>query len=186
MSTEAREGLVRAMIEIIAEHGFEQLSVRSVASRAGVSGGAVQHHFPTKSAMLNAAMTAITSLAAQRTSDLGSVADPVERLHSLVDLLIPENEANRVARVWLAFAARASVDEDIRNAYVKLWGRLRNELRVLITAAGGEPGGAEQAARELLALVDGLALSVITEQQDSGVARHIAHIRLDNLISRHD
>lgn len=182
VSADARHRLVRATIETIAEHGFEGLSVRGVAARAEVSVGAVQHHFPTKTAMLDAAMTAIASLAVERSSDLASLADPAERVHALIDVLIPSGEANSVARVWLAFTARATVDEGIRTAYVQLWARMRNEIRLLIAAASGRPETAELAARELLALVDGFAVSVIAEGQDSAVARRIAHQRLDGLI----
>lgn len=184
MSGRSRETLVRTMIEIVAEHGFEGLSVRGVAARAGVSLGAVQHHFPTKTAMLDAAMTTIAALAAQRSAELANVADPAERLHALVDLLIPGDATDPIARVWLAFAARAAVDEHIRAAYVQLWTRVRNELRLLIAAASGRPEDAEHAARELLALLDGFALGVIAEQQSSEAARNIAHERLDNLICR--
>lgn len=182
MSGGAREALVRTMIEIIAEHGFDGLSVRGVASRAGVSIGAIQHYFPTKTTMLDAAMTAITSMAAQQSYELASVTDPAERLHALVELFIPADEADRVARVWLAFTARAAVDENTRNTYKHLWARVRNELRLLLAAASGNPEGAEHSARELLALLDGFALGVIAEQQDSDTARQIAHERLDNLI----
>lgn len=172
------------MIEIIAEEGFEGLSVRGVAARAGVSLGAVQHHFPTKTAMLDAAMATIAALAAQRSAELADVADPAERLHALVDLLIPGDATDPIARVWLAFTARATVDEHIRAAYVQLWTRVRNELRLLIAAASGRPEDAEDAARELLALLDGFTLGVIAEQQSSEAARNIAHQRLDNLIRR--
>ena len=182
MSGGARETLVRTMIEIIAEHGFDGLSVRRVASRAGVSIGAIQHHFPTKTAMLDAAMTAITSMAAQQSDELASVTDPAERLHALVELFIPADESDRVSRVWLAFTARATVDENTRNTYKHLWARVRNELRLLLAAASGNPEGAERSAHELLALLDGFTLSVIAEQQDSSTARRIAHERLDDLI----
>ena len=133
--------------------------------------------------MLDGAMKAITSMAAQRSYELASVADPAERLHAFVELFIPTDESDRVSRVRLAFTARATVDENIRNTYKHLWARVRNELRLLLAAASGNPEGAEEGAHELLALLDGFALSVIAEQQDSNTARQIAHERLDNLIA---
>jgi AcrR family transcriptional regulator len=54
--SERAQTLTDAVVAIIAESGFEALSVRTVAARAGMSIGAVQHHFPTKSQMLAAAM----------------------------------------------------------------------------------------------------------------------------------
>src|SRR5690606_3166233 len=77
MSHDAKEKIVTAMIELISEQGFEGLSVRGVASRASVSIGAVQHHFPTKVRMLEAAMTAVASRAAQRFGELETIEDPL-------------------------------------------------------------------------------------------------------------
>ncbi|HTN59629.1 MAG TPA: TetR/AcrR family transcriptional regulator [Protaetiibacter sp.] len=180
--TGGRPALVRAMIDIISERGFEGLSVRGVAARAGVSVGAVQHHFPTKDAMLDAAMAAIAAAAGGRSSELERVADPVEQLHALVDLLIPASATSPVTRVWLAFAARAAVDESTRTNYVRLWARVRDELQLLLAAAGGSPELAAESSRELLALLDGLALGIAAEQQHPDVARRIAHRRVDELI----
>ncbi|GAA4283582.1 TetR family transcriptional regulator C-terminal domain-containing protein [Brevibacterium daeguense] len=182
MSAGTRDSIVRAMIEIIAAQGFEGLSVRGVAADAGVSAGAVQHHFPTREAMLGAAMSAITDLASTRGSDLEDIAEPVERLHALVDLLVPGSPSDRVARVWLAFAARAAVDGPTGSEYARLWSRIRVQLRLLIAAAGGNAGTVERASRELLALLDGLALSVVAERQEPGAAREIAHRRVDEIV----
>ncbi len=182
--TGGRDALVRAMVEIIAERGFEGLSVRAVAARADVSVGAVQHHFPTKDAMLDAAMTAIAAAAGARSSELDLVTDPAERLHALVDLLIPAHATSPVARVWLAFAARAAVDEVTRESYVRLWARVRDELRLLVAAASRTPELAAESSRELLALLDGLALGITAEQQHPDTARRIAHRRVDELIGR--
>src|SRR5690554_4952834 len=96
-----RATLVEAMIATIGEHGFEGLSVRDLAARAGISAGAVQHHFPSKSAMLEAAMDAIAAIAGERYAALDSLPDPIERLHAVVDLLVPADASDPATRVWL-------------------------------------------------------------------------------------
>lgn len=177
-----RAALVSAMVDIIAEHGFDGLSVRSVAARAGVSAGSVQHHFPSKTAMLDAAMTAIAGAAGDRGGQLEQMAEPVDRLHALVDLLVPDSADSRAARVWLAFASRAAIDPTIRETYGQLWARLRSQLRLLVAAASGRPETAADASRELLALLDGLALGVVAERQDPQAARRLAHRHVDVLL----
>jgi len=185
MSKSVRGEVVAAVIAIVAESGFEGLSVRAVAARAGVSVGAVQHHFPTKAEMLTAAMASIAAGAAERYGELENIEDPAERLHTLADRLLPKDSDNTVARVWLALAGRATVDDAAAEVYANLWGRMRNGLRLLLPAAGGSPATAEDDATELLALLDGLALSIIAE--DSRIspsrARQIAHRRVDELIA---
>lgn len=177
-----RSKLVEAMVHIVGARGFEGLSVRAVAARAGVSAGAVQHHFPTKTAMLGAAMSAIVTVAAGRDDDVELIADPAERLHAVVDLLIPRSADSLVARVWVAFAAHAVVDTATREVYRNLWGRTRAGLRLLI-AACGQPESADEKSAELLALLDGLALSIVAEQTPEMIerARVIAHRRTDEL-----
>ncbi|WP_168211841.1 TetR/AcrR family transcriptional regulator [Ruania zhangjianzhongii] len=184
MSSSARDGVVTAVIAIVAESGFEGLSVRAVAARAGVSVGAVQHHFPTKAEMLTAAMASIATGAAERYGELEKIEDPAERLSALVDRLLPADAQNVVARIWLALAARATVDDAAAAAYADLWGRMRAGLRLLLPAAGGRADTAEQDATELLALLDGLAVSIVAEDGriDPARARRIAHRRVAELI----
>lgn len=177
-----RADIVSAVIAIIAERGFEGLSMRTVAMRAGVSTGAVQHHFRTKSEMLRAAMEAISVAAAERAEHTETIGEPVERLHAIVDLLVPADAADPVARVWLAYAVRASTDDEIRGEYGRMWTRLRSGLAMLVAAATGRRDTAETDGAELLALLDGLALRVIAEHGSGETARAIAHRRVDELV----
>ena len=79
------EALIAATIEIIQERGVEQLSVREVAKRAGVSPGAPFRHFRSKTALLTAvaeqAMDRLTRAVAKAQSEVGS-ADPCGRFRS--------------------------------------------------------------------------------------------------------
>ncbi|MGL5817052.1 MAG: TetR/AcrR family transcriptional regulator, partial [Phycicoccus sp.] len=61
--------IVDAVIDLVAERGMEGVSVRAVAGRAGVSIGAVQHHFPTKEAMLLAANDRIGTVVVERITE---------------------------------------------------------------------------------------------------------------------
>src|SRR5699024_6177811 len=81
MSTSARDGIIEAVIAIVADAGFEGLSVRAVAARAGVSLGAVQHHFPTKAEMLTAAMSSIAAGTQQQYGQLEHIDDPGTAAH---------------------------------------------------------------------------------------------------------
>lgn len=176
----ARELLVHSVISTVAEHGFEGLSVRRVAAHAGVSPGAVQHHFPTRAEMLTAAMTAIAVGVESQSFRIEQIVDPVGRLYALADALVPDSADDTVTRVWLAFAARAAVDEEIRGHYTRLWTRVRDKVGIFLAAAGGDPRTAVADSAELLALLDGFALGIVSEHGaiDSALARQIAHRRI--------
>ena len=48
---ESRSDILSAVVTVLSTRGADQLSIRTVAAEAGVSAGAVQHHFPTKQAL---------------------------------------------------------------------------------------------------------------------------------------
>ncbi|MFF2083531.1 TetR/AcrR family transcriptional regulator [Nocardia sp. NPDC058176] len=54
--TVARDAILDATVDSLAEHGYAGISVRAVARRAGVSQGALQHHFPTRTVLVEAAL----------------------------------------------------------------------------------------------------------------------------------
>jgi AcrR family transcriptional regulator len=58
-SAEARERLIAAAVEVIAEVGYASASTGMIAERAGLSRGAIQHHFASKADLVVAVMEAI-------------------------------------------------------------------------------------------------------------------------------
>lgn len=187
MVSDAYGRLVDHITALIAEVGFEGLSVRAVATRAGVSIGAVQHHFPTRAVMVRAATETIVARASEHYSEgVQTLPDPEQLLRAVIDGLLPRDSADVSARVWIAVAARAVVDPELGEIHATTARRIRRGMAMLIAAATGRPKEAERAATELFALVDGLTVSVLTEPQgvDPATARDLAYRRLSDLLTR--
>ena len=55
-----RAALLNATIKVIAEGGYQSATTRRVAREAGVSLGAVAHHFPTRSVLMSATLGEVT------------------------------------------------------------------------------------------------------------------------------
>jgi AcrR family transcriptional regulator len=182
----SRDAVLHHLVEAIAEGGMSGLSVRNVASRAGVAIGTVQHHFPTKAAMLLAAMDSIGVDAVQAHDDATQDATAETRLLATVRLLVPSGPESRVSRVWLAFAAYAPTDAAVRARYEELWARTVRGLERLFAASAPAASSAavEDAATELLALLDGLAVAVLAEphRMPADRARGIAERRCRELL----
>ncbi len=56
-SQATRQDLIAATIQVVAEHGLENASAFAIAKAAGVTQGALQHHFGTKKALILRAAT---------------------------------------------------------------------------------------------------------------------------------
>jgi len=55
-SSVVREAVLRAAIDLIAEHGYAATSMAQVAEAAGISPSGLAHHFPSKAALLGAVL----------------------------------------------------------------------------------------------------------------------------------
>lgn len=161
----SRAAVLHHLVEVIATEGTAGLTVRRVAASAGVAIGTVQHYFPTKSAMLLAALEVIGPAATEAYEGSATSDDPTERLLALAGLLISSGPESRIGRVWLAFAAHAVVDPTVGARYRELWASMHRTLAAGISSAAPSATGEAVAAAttELLALADGLAVSVLTE-----------------------
>jgi TetR/AcrR family transcriptional regulator, transcriptional repressor of bet genes len=159
--------LLDCVLQLLVADGYEGISIRRVATAAGVSIGAVQHHFPTKDALLAAAMDRVSQQFEERLERrLAPGAGPAEVLRAVADELLSAGEERRPASViWLVRMARAAVHEPTAEVHRWGWQQVEDLLAALIAAV--RPDLTDQAARDeatlLLALLDGLAGAVAVE-----------------------
>ena len=78
-----RGQLIEVATRLFAEHGYEGTSIEAVLAAAGVSRGALYHHFPGKEALFEAVVVAVSD---QVTVDLaaavGGRTDPVDAMRT--------------------------------------------------------------------------------------------------------
>ncbi|SET41210.1 DNA-binding transcriptional regulator, AcrR family [Geodermatophilus poikilotrophus] len=176
--------LLDCVLDLLVAEGYEGISIRRVATAAGVSIGAVQHHFATKDALLTAAMDRVSQQFQQRLERrIAPGAGPAEWLRAVADELVSTGEERRPASViWLVRMARAAVHEPTAEVHRREWQQVEDLLAQLVAAA--RPDLAEQSVRDeatvLLALLDGLAGAaavepgrVPPERAEALVARHL-------------
>jgi AcrR family transcriptional regulator len=166
--------ILDAMLELISTRGPEALSIRNVAAAAGVSVGAVQHHFSTRDKLLLAAMNAVEQRFMVRIRELiRDDASPESRLRSFcIEIAGLGSDDTTEVVVWTVFAARAAVDDSIRTLHVAAWGRTELFLRGLIEAVMSNVSDAAtetdattaDSAAFLLAVLDGIAVSRAAER----------------------
>lgn len=163
---ESRSDILTAVVTVLSTRGAEQLSIRTVAAEAGVSVGAVQHHFPTKQALLTGAMARVEERFRGRMRELAEQEPSAERrLRAFCDAIACVEDADVPdAVVWTAFASRAGTDPAIRALHTDGWSRTEGVVLDLLRAAHPSASFGPDDAALLLAVLDGIAVARAAEQ----------------------
>jgi AcrR family transcriptional regulator len=78
-----RGQLIDVATGLFAEHGYEGTSIEAVLTAAGVSRGALYHHFAGKEALFTAVLDALNErITVQLTEIIGATADPAEAVRT--------------------------------------------------------------------------------------------------------
>ncbi len=116
-----RTALLDAAIDCLAEEGYAKTTTRRIAQRAGVTPGALQHHFATRAELLGQARRHLGSKVAQkmfedRPADIASLRQRTEhQLDRWWDLLTGPRFAAMV-ELWLAARTDAELREQLAEA----------------------------------------------------------------------
>lgn len=98
------------------EQGLDDVSMRDVARRLGLSLAALQYHYPNKAALLEAFVERTVQTYRDEIDALLAACPPGERLASLVRFAAGEALAGDRYRVLAMIEARASHDQTARRA----------------------------------------------------------------------
>jgi AcrR family transcriptional regulator len=112
-----REAVLAATSEVLAEDGYEHLSVETVASRAGVHKTTVYRRWPSK-AELVADATRERSRQLVPIPDTGSLAGDLRALARAIAANIGSEAGTRLTRTLVA---AASTSDDVADAYADFW-----------------------------------------------------------------
>ena len=118
-SEETRARLLEATIESLVEVGYARTSTTEIADRAGVSRGAQIYHYPTKAALVAAA---VSHLLQRRHEELrhvfAALPASADAPGAAIDLLWRMFEGPTFAP-WLEFVVASRTDRELRAAVVE-------------------------------------------------------------------
>ncbi|MHA6626572.1 TetR/AcrR family transcriptional regulator [Pseudonocardia sichuanensis] len=171
----SRDKVLLAAMELFGEEPGTRLSVRAVASRAGVSTGSLRYHFPTQRELQDEVLTRIYDLVVPDDRIHDTSAPARERLVDCLRQVLAGSGVGAQARSNLRkvveeFIAPEPTD-DTRAAYLAIEreGRRRVEywLTVLTNEGALAEGDNTRRARFLLTVVNGLGLERALPAEDS-------------------
>lgn len=177
---ERRTLIADALMRVAARQGLEAVSLRHVATEAGVSPGLVQHYFRTKDEMMAFAMGVVRDRSQARITDavarLGDDPSPRQLLRTMLTALLPLTEESRAdGRVALAFLAYTAVRPEANAGTREETGQLVDFV------AGLLPASRRDAAAGVLALMEGLGLYLLGGQYSAEQALAALDTHLDSL-----
>jgi AcrR family transcriptional regulator len=154
--------LLDATVECLVEHGWSGTTTTLVAGRAGVSRGAQLHHYPTKAALV---LAAVEHLARRRAEELREEAHGLpkgaRRLDRVIDMLAGAFTGPMfVAALELWVAART--DPELKAALVPLEARVGREMhRLTVELLGADEAqpGVRESVQATLDLLRGLGVA---------------------------
>ncbi|WP_232665574.1 TetR/AcrR family transcriptional regulator [Pseudonocardia sp. TRM90224] len=186
-----REQVVEAVVAVIAERGLAETKLVTVAERAGVSVGLVQHHFRSKSQLLRSAVEHVSQRIEARVERIRDVRPLRVGFQELAEVLLPlDDERRREAVVWAAFVPVTAVDDDLAALHRAALDRQLVGFERVFSAAqhlgevpAGLDGRLESAA--LTAFLDGLSSCMLhsPDVYDGDTARRMLGGYLDRIFA---
>lgn len=175
-SAATRQRLLEAAVGCLVDHGYFGTSTAEVCRRAGVTRGAQLHHYPTKAALLGAAVEHVMALRhdefrAGLEASRGR-PQPLERvLEGLWEIY-----SGPTLAAWQELVVAARTDEELRAVVARVDRRFVREaedtFRVVFGA--GADADVRAATRLVLSLLDGLALNHVLDRSDAQARRVLA------------
>ncbi|WP_459957611.1 TetR/AcrR family transcriptional regulator [Nocardia sp. IFM 10818] len=118
---DTRIAILDATVASLVEHGHAATSTRGVAELAGLSQGAVQHYYPTRAALLDAAIRRLADQTARAVVEThsGITGSEREQVAELVDSLWALAQAAPIS-VGFEFLTAARTDPDMASTVADL------------------------------------------------------------------
>jgi AcrR family transcriptional regulator len=162
-SRATQQRLLEATVDCLVEYGWSGASTTVIAERAGVSRGAQLHHYPTRAALV---LAAVEHLAERRAAEIRAEAaalagDADRRLDQVIDMLAAAFTGPlfvAALEVWVA----ARTDDELRTALVPLEARVGREMHRLavdLLDADETRPGVREAVQATLDLLRGLGVA---------------------------
>lgn len=159
-----------AATELVATHGWERVTTRQIAARAGVNQALINYHFGSRDALLRAALEA--ALRQEFAAPVRAMRDAprfIDGALALMRQLAEMDEAEPAVRFSMEALGRAARDEQVRAVMAELLAELRDLLADGIAAAqrrGEIPASvdARGTAALLGAVFDGLGLHLLIDR----------------------
>ncbi|WP_413207208.1 TetR/AcrR family transcriptional regulator [Rhodospirillum sp. A1_3_36] len=168
---ETRAKLISATLDVLLEEGYQNLTTQRICDKAGVSRGAMLHHFPNKITLI---VASIEDLLINSTEDIRAQAHRVRdeeiSVESFVDYLWTEHFSGRLFYLTLEHVTVARTDNEVRAAMIPVVKRFHQALdetwREFFPAAHLGKGEVTTVLNLTLCLLRGMGVQTVLRPSD--------------------
>jgi len=182
----ARERILAAALELFASKGYDATGVQEIVARAGVTKGALYHHFAAKEDILFEIYGSVfQDQLAELDRLLGLARDPVWTLRAVIENIIVSTATS--AKAAAVFTREVSRLDPFRYKELQAdWRRYQDSVRALIRRAQDDGVFAKTASPEIISwAIFGVTTSLHTWYRPDGPksAEDIAHELADLMLA---
>ena len=170
VAQDARERILDAACDVIAEHGIEDVRIARIATVAGVSPPLVHYHFATREALLGEALEHSFELLGdfRTTAAEDESWTAAQKLGWMIDQSLPfAGPGDREWRLWLELWGRAARHAELKPVAARLYERYDAWIAEVVDEglATGEFQAEDGLAvvQRLIASIDGVGLRVLVD-----------------------
>jgi AcrR family transcriptional regulator len=167
---EARERILDAACDVIAEQGIEDVRIARIATVAGVSPALVHYHFATREALLAQALEHSFELLGDIRTTRAEAEHwtAAQRLGWMIDQSLPfPGLGEREWRLWLELWGRAARRRELRPVAARLYERYDAWIAEIVQDGidSGEfhGGDVQLITQRLIAAIDGHGIRVVVD-----------------------
>lgn len=185
---ERRREIAHAACRVVAQYGFEQATLKRIASAAGSTTGMVAHYFKTKQDIILAALRLILLRIDERLTP-GMRGKP-DLLAVLSEALPVDEERFGECAFWTAFWGRVSADRRARRLNAGMHREYGRVFERCIASHWPEwrklrPTAREKALRSLITFINGLTASAVTSRHDWPARKQVDQLGLQLELLHH-
>lgn len=171
----SRDKILRAAMQLFGEDPGARLTVRAVASRAGLSTGSLRYHFPTQRALQDEVLTRIYDLVAPDEEIHDRSVPARDRLVGCLRQVLAGAgvgaEAREATRKVVEEFIAPEPTEELRAAYLAIEREMRRRVEYWLTVLANEgalpDGDNTRRARFLLTVLNGLGFERALQAENS-------------------
>jgi TetR/AcrR family transcriptional repressor of bet genes len=167
-----RDELMDAAIEVIGGVGLANATVATIAGRAGMSAGLVNHYFESKQELLALAMRNLSSLFRKDILDiLPDNATPIERLKAIVDgSFSPQHFRGAKREAWMQFMMASQSEPTIRHLMRVTGTRFVSNIRYAVRGLVPK-SEIDDVADGIAAMIDGFFWQIAADYDEEDFKR---------------